>query len=159
MEPGRAGEHDAVVGLRAPVDEVLRDERSPRVTDDDERHLIALFGPYHVGEARNGVERGTHATGPRTPHPVEVATVLLEARLAVATVIVGPHRIARRVQRLDELAVPSDVLSDAVGELDDGARVGHAPRLVVDAHAVRIGEGRHALHPGIRAADILWGIS
>ena len=118
-------------------------QRAPRVPEDHERDVAALGVADDLAELPDRVDRGAHAARAGQAHAVEVAAVLLEAGLPVAAVVVGPHGVAGGVQRLDELAVAPDVLADAVHELHHGDRVGHAPRLVVDADPVGVGERGH----------------
>ena len=111
--------------------------------EDHERHVAALGGADDLAELPDRRDRGAHAARAGQAHAVEVAAVLLEAGLPVAAVVVGPDRVAGGVQRLDERAVPPAVLADAVHELHHRDRVGHAPRLVVDADPVGVGERGH----------------
>ncbi len=125
------------------VDDHLRDERSPRVAEDDDREPRVL-GVDGLGELPDRGDRRAQSPASEVPELGGVA-VLLHPRAAVPAQIARVHDVARRGQGLDQCDIPAAVLADAVQELH------HRPRrrfggmdVVDDRDAVCIDELGHA---------------
>ena len=126
------------------VHDHLRDERSPRVAEDDDRQPRVLVVD-DLGELPDRRDGRPQAPAPEMPELRRVVAVLSHARAAVAAQIARVHGVAGGRERVDERAIPPGMLADAVHQLHDRARRRLGGMDVVDDRdAVCIDELGHA---------------
>ena len=133
-----------------PVHEHLREERTPRVAEEDQRQ-IGVGLADDLGEGPHRVAGGAEPAGSEAAELAVVAVPLPEAGAAVTAVVVGVDGVAVGDEGVDQRAVAPGVFAHPVQQLDDGPRGLRLVDVVHDGDAVGVGELGHAQSLGARS--------
>ena len=109
---------------------------------------VGLLAPDDFGELHDVPHDGAHPAGAERAELRQVAAGLLDAGLAVPSVVVGVDRVTGRDEPCDQRLVPARVFAEPVHELHDTVRSGRFPRVVVHGDALRIDERVVVPHRG-----------
>src|SRR6185312_5188986 len=137
---GGAREHERVVLAGVAIDDLLRDDRAPAVTEQGERQS-GILRPDDVGQLANGFDRSAH---PARSEPAElgvVAAPLAEAGLTVAVVVVGVDGETGCDELLCQFLVSQGVVAEPMSDLHDALRLACFPLIEVHLHTARVDEG------------------
>ncbi len=125
-----------------PIQQHLRQERPPRVSEQHERQA-GLLVVNALCEGPHRVPRGAEAAGTQSAELAVIAAPLRETGATVAAMVVGVDGVAVGDEGVDQGTVAPRVLADPVQQLYDGARGVRLVHVVDDGDAVGIDELGH----------------